>query len=453
MSGTRYLSLLGLAFGDCGKGLFTDYLTRATQAHSVVRFNGGAQAGHNVVLPGGRQHTFAQFGAGSFVADTVTVLAQPVVVHPSALLFEARALAAAGVNDAWPRLMIDARCRITTPFHQAAGRLRERLRGAQAHGTCGVGVGETVAFALNHPRAALRYGELQHPGRARDKLHHIRETLQRELAPPWAHADAGDTTAAAEWAMLCDADIAERWLQQIAPVVQRVAAQSRDAIAHRLASPGTVIFEGAQGVLLDQWRGFHPHTSWSSISTAAVEDVLADAGVSAAVEHYGVLRSYLTRHGAGPLPTHDAALDQLAEPHNSAAGWQGAFRRGHADALLLRYAVASAGRLNGLAISHLDVFDRGARLRWCQAYQLHGQAARVVHRLQPAAAHDLAYQSALTAQLFAAKPVYEANAIREAPALVARIADTAGVPVCFASYGNTHRHVLAQGKTAVVNQL
>ena len=137
MSATRYASVLGLGFGDCGKGHFVDALTRRWQAHTVVRFNGGAQAGHNVVTSadaGSRalHHTFSQFGAGTLVPGVRTLLLDPMVVHPTALLAEAEALGRIGVNDALSRLKIDAQCRVTTPYHQAAGCLRERLRGAAA---------------------------------------------------------------------------------------------------------------------------------------------------------------------------------------------------------------------------------------------------------------------------------------------------------------------------------
>ncbi|WP_426114859.1 adenylosuccinate synthetase [Massilia sp. PWRC2] len=158
MDATRLVSVIGLAFGDCGKGLFVDYLCRLWHAHTVVRFNGGGQAGHNVVLPDGRRHTFSQFGAGAFVAGTCSVLAYPVIVHPGALLVEHEYLRRCGVDDALARLLIDARCRVTTPFHQAAGRLRELARGDAAHGSCGVGVGETVRHGLQHAAQILRYG-------------------------------------------------------------------------------------------------------------------------------------------------------------------------------------------------------------------------------------------------------------------------------------------------------
>jgi adenylosuccinate synthase len=104
----RIVSVIGLAFGDCGKGLFTDYLCRAKSAHTVVRFNGGAQAGHNVVLPDGRHHTFSQFGAGTFNPGVATVLSAPIVVHPTALLVEEIYLQRAGVSDTLDRLFIEA---------------------------------------------------------------------------------------------------------------------------------------------------------------------------------------------------------------------------------------------------------------------------------------------------------------------------------------------------------
>ncbi len=432
----RYVSLLGLGFGDCGKGLFTDALTRTLGAHTVVRFNGGAQAGHNVVLPDGRHHTFSQFGAGSFVDGTATVLASPVVVHPSAILVEARALEHVGLADAMTRLMLDGACRVTTPFHQAAGRLREHVRGRAAHGTCGVGVGETVAFALAHADDALTYTELHSTALAHEKLLRIQQILCAEIGALLTES-LTDSAMIDEWKLLGDASVSKRWLDQVAPVLRAVRAHSKDAIAERLDGQGTVIFEGAQGVLLDEWHGFHPHTSWSTISTAAVENVLTAVGISAKVEHYGVLRSYLTRHGAGPFPTHDAALNVLAEPHNSAASWQGEFRRGHPDAVLLRYALDCMGELDGLLVSHLDVFDRIASLRWCEAYV-------DVERLEVSKTCDLGHQAKLTAVLNQVEPRYEAKPITHSDELLSRIEATSSLCVRWTSSGNTRESVRAR---------
>ncbi|MCM8596006.1 adenylosuccinate synthetase [Accumulibacter sp.] len=455
MPASRLVSVLGLAFGDCGKGLFTDALCRRWPVHSVVRFNGGAQAGHNVVLPDGCHHTFAQFGSGTLVRGVATVLAHPVVVHPTALLVENERLGAKGIDDALARLTIDARCPVNTAFHQAAGRLREIARGARAHGTCGVGVGETVRHRLGHPDEALSYGELTSPARALRKLEAIRLRLRDEFSGfgrEWAETP----TARRERALLADQRVAETWLAACTPLLREVPPASPEQIAARLDRPGAVLFEGAQGVLLDEDHGFHPHTTWSSIGTPAVDAVARDYGLSGEIEHLGVLRAYLTRHGPGPMPTADPALDVLREPHNSAHGWQGAFRRGHPDAVLLDYAVSVVGRLDGLLVSHLDAVERVRCLRWCAAYELprrpgDGQLCvrnparrERVERLRPGSAGALDRQARLTALLSRATPAYEPERITGAGELIERLEAVAGCRVRFVSAGPSHRSVSAR---------
>jgi adenylosuccinate synthase len=432
---TRYASVLGLGFGDCGKGLFVDAMARHWQAHTIVRFNGGAQAGHNVVTAEAH-HTFSQFGAASFVPGVRTLLLDPVIVHPTALIVEAQVLAAAGVGDGLSRLEIDGQCRITTPFHQAAGRLRELCRGSAAHGTCGVGVGETVRHALEHPQQVLRYADLLHASVALDKLQAIRQTLLEEFEPLYSPERAD------ELRVLQSESIAAEWLGTARALARQCPPASLDAIHSRLTKAGSVLFEGAQGVLLDEWRGFHPHTTWSTISTAAVEQALTRFSIRTPVEHFGVLRSYLTRHGTGPLPTADAALDALLpEPHNTAQGWQGRFRRGHPDALLLRYALESVGNLTGLLVSHLDVFERGVSLKWCHAYQTeHG----LLNQLPGSARPDLAHQQSLTDLLLKAAPVFDREPIWNASAWIEKLAEVTSVPVKMTSHGNTHRDVVVK---------
>jgi adenylosuccinate synthase len=430
MGATRYASVLGLGFGDCGKGHFIDALTRRWQAHTVVRFNGGAQAGHNVVTPSpSRHHTFSQFGSGTFVPGVRTLLADPTVIHPTALIVEAAVLASIGVNDALSRLMIDSRCRVTTPFHQAAGRLRELLRGASAHGTCGVGVGETVRHGLKHPDQELRYSDFSLGNSTLlDRLQAIRETLLKEFLPQCPHGSA-------EFQFLRDESLAAKWLASVRALARQCPPRSFEEIRGHLTQPGCVLFEGAQGVLLDEWRGFHPHTAWSSIHTAVADGVAARFEIRAPIEHYGVIRTYLTRHGTGPLPTHDPSLDGLLpEPHNSGDGWQGAFRRGHPDAVLLRYALEAAGRLTGLFISHLDVFQRGLSLKWCERYFT---GAQYVKRIPLGVGQDLDHQLSLTKLLQSVSPLYDAESIRSAPDFLERLAGVTSVPVVFCSYGPT----------------
>lgn len=425
VSSTRYASVIDLGFGDSGKGLFVDALTRRWQAHTVVRFSGGAQAGHNVVTAS-QHHTFSQFGAGTFVPGTRTLLLDPFVLHPTALLVEAEALARVGVPDSLSRLTIDARCRITTPYHQAAGRLREILRGDAAHGSCGVGVGETVRHSLAHAVQTLRYADLLlSEAVVLEKLHAQRETLLAEL-----HTGSGD-----ELHVLQDESLALCWLRTARAIARQCPPATLESLAKQLQQPGAVIFEGAQGILLDEWRGFHPHTTWSSTTPLALENALASLGLALPVEHFGVLRTYLTRHGAGPLPTHDANLDGLLpEPHNHAEGWQGRFRRGHPDAVLLRYALECAPNLSGLLVSYLDLFDRGVVLRWCDRYQ-------TAERVAVGTLGDLEHQSCLTSLLHSAIPNYVEAPITSETAFLDRLNSVTSLPVVLRSFGNSSPNI------------
>ncbi|WP_051304951.1 adenylosuccinate synthetase [Chitinilyticum litopenaei] len=419
LGATRLLTVFGLGFGDCGKGRFVDALAARLGGYTVVRYNGGGQAGHTVMLDDGRFHIFAQFAAASFEPRVHTVLAAPFVLHPGGLLHEAAALAAKGCPPLFERLLIDAACRVTTPWLQAAGRWREQQRGAAAHGSCGVGFGATVELSITHPDAGLHYGELVDSAGTLGKLQRQRELLHAEFS--------GDERFATELAPLLSPDLPQRWLRQVRELVALSPPASRERIARQLQH-GRVIFEGAQGMLLDEHYGFHPHTTWSSTGPQAAAAVARHYGLDEPHAHYGALRSYHTRHGAGPFPTHDAALDLLSEPHNADDGWQGPFRRGHFDAVLLRYALACAGPIDGLLLSHVDALAR-APIQWCDAYRVDGQRRQ---RLAPPTTPD--EQEALTRLLSAAKPEYTQQ-IRTRDHVLQLLAEATGLPVLASSDG------------------
>src|SRR5688572_4356148 len=146
----RAIILSGLGYGDEGKGTWTDFLARTEQVHTVVRFNGGAQAGHNVVTPDGRHHTSAQFGSGTLVRGVNTHLSRFMLLNPIRLLKEDAELHALAIKDALARTSIDRRALVTTPFQVAANRLRELARGDGRHGSCGMGIGETMSDWLTY---------------------------------------------------------------------------------------------------------------------------------------------------------------------------------------------------------------------------------------------------------------------------------------------------------------
>jgi adenylosuccinate synthase len=356
--------VVDLGFGDAGKGLLTDYLVRRHSARLVVRFNGGAQAGHNVVGDDGRHHTFSQLGSGTLVRGLRTHLARSVVVHPTALAVEAERLRAIGEPDALERLSIDPRCLITTPFQQAVGRLRELARGAERHGSCGVGLGETVRDALAFPELSVSFGELRRPEQLMERLFAQREQKLRAFA---ASALPDTPIVQRELAALGDPDLPARWLRAAADVAKAVAAVEDEALEIPAAP---VIFEGAQGVLLDERFGFHPYTTWSRTTPDHAEALAAGWKLGGPLRRIGVMRTHAVRHGAGPLPTEDPEVEaNTTELHNTDGPWQGRVRKGWPDFMLLRYALAVCGGIDALAITHHDSLARFSSYRICEVYE------------------------------------------------------------------------------------
>ncbi|MFG1999771.1 adenylosuccinate synthetase [Spirillospora sp. NPDC048911] len=426
-----------LGFGDAGKGTVVDWFcSRGPEpVDAVVRFNGGAQAAHNVVAPDGRHHTFAQFGSGTFTPGVATHLSRFMLVDPLALAAEADHLRALNVRDALARLTVDRDALLTTPYHRAANRAREAARGTARHGSCGMGVGETAAYALTHDDAP-RAGDCHSPARLRRRLTALRDWYL-ETFPP--HAADGRSPSTGE-GRAPSAD--DRWMpsgsEERVPSVEEclevfLAFGERVRIVggehlRGLLRTGTVIFEGAQGVLLDEWHGFHPYTTWSTTTFANAETLLAEAGATGT--RLGVLRAYATRHGPGPFVTEDPALTaDLPDRHNGPGRWQGAFRVGHLDAVTLRYALDVAGGVNELALTHLDVARERDDLLLCRSYELD---RRRVERLPVGPSGDLDRQAALTRRLLAARPVYEP--LGDA---VTAVEEIAGAPVRLRSSGPT----------------
>ena len=386
-----------LGYGDAGKGTVTDWLcspaARGARGpglrtpHSVVRFNGGAQAAHNVVTADGRHHTFAQFGSGMFTPGVLTHLSRFMLVDPLALPAEAAHLASAGVAAPWDRLTVDRDALLTTLFHRAANRARERARGAGRHGSCGMGIGETVRYALEFPADAPRAGDCASPLLLTRKLELLTDWLAAEYGPAACHEPGGDRVPPVGDVCRAFRAFAER------------VALVDDGYLPGLLRAGPVVFEGAQGVLLDEWHGFHPYTTWSTTTFANAETLLAEAGQTAT--RLGVIRCYLTRHGPGPLVTEDPTLE-LTDRHNRRNEWQGPVRAGHFDAVALRYAIEVAGGVDSIALTHLDTAAH-RRLLHCDRYLADGKA---IDRLPVGTDHDLVRQERLTNLLLRALPRY-----------------------------------------------
>lgn len=305
--------VIGSAFGDEGKGLITDVLAWTHPGDTlVVRFNGGAQAGHTVVTPAGERHVFSHFGSGT-LAGAATFLSRFFVVHPMLFHRERERLAGLGVS---PRVFVDPRCAVTTPFDMAVNTALERHRAGHRHGSCGIGFGETVGRTEEGPYA-LTVADLA-TADARRKLRLIRDRwLPHRLARQALALSEQERSA-----LLSDA-LLERFLQDCTRMLEEVIVCDE----RLLRSAPHVVFEGAQGLLLDQELGHFPHVTRSHTGLPNVA-ALADAAGFTALEVYYVLRPYLTRHGAGPLPGELAGppWPGILDRTNVANPWQGALR-------------------------------------------------------------------------------------------------------------------------------
>jgi len=364
----RAYIVVDLGFGDAGKGLLTDFLVRRYNANLVVRYNGGAQAGHNVVTPDGRHHTFSQFGSGTFIPHVKTYLSRHVVIHPTALLIEGDLLEKKGVPDPFSRLCVSDQALVITPFHQAMNRIRETVRGNNRHGSCGIGVGEAVEDALQYLENRILAGDLNNPNLLRQKLQIIREQKLEQIDTLRKDISSSDFPLQ-EYEIFEREDVINSWISSIARIEKLGLVTPDSTLEQWLRKSENVVFEGAQGVLLDADAGFHPYTTWSRSTTVNAAEIIKQMAPDSQTVKIGVMRSYAVRHGPGPLPTETDELRSAIDEHNKYNEWQGTVRYGWFDAVLTRYAMEATGGIDSLAVTHMDILPHLNKWNYCPGYK------------------------------------------------------------------------------------
>lgn len=273
-------AVIGANFGDCGKGLVTDHLC-SKGAGMVVRFNGGSQAGHTVITPDNERHVFHHFGSGTFL-DVPTFLSQFFICNPLIFAAELEELRELGFH---PKVYAHPDCLVTTYMDMIINRIKEDRRGKDRHGSCGVGIHETIQRS-KVPELKITMSDLWNGGSGLD-------SRLEEICDKYARFRIGmsmeSTEAVQEFIKACN---------YFANYVEPLGiAQCKDPV-----------FEGAQGLLLDQDnKQFWPHVTHSHTGMKNVHILCEQAGIKD-VEIYYVSRTYLTRHGAGELPGEDSSM-------------------------------------------------------------------------------------------------------------------------------------------------
>ncbi len=347
--------VIGTQWGDEGKGKIVDLLT--DRAAAVVRFQGGHNAGHTLVIEG--KKTVLHLIPSGVLRDGVhCLIANGVVLSPTALLEEMNMLEAGGV-PARERIGISESCPLILPYHIALDQAREVARGKKAIGTTGRGIGP--AYEDKVSRRGIRFGELLDAAHFTERLREVMEyhnfALEHYFKAP-----------VVDYRQVLDEALAQA--EQIGPLVEDVPGT-----LHRLRREGkSIMFEGAQGALLDIDHGTYPYVT-SSTTTAG--GAASGSGVGPRDLDYvlGIVKAYTTRVGAGPFPTElfDKDGEYLGEKGHEFGATTGRKRRcGWLDAVALRRSL-DLNSVTGMCITKLDVLDGMETVKICVAYELDGR--------------------------------------------------------------------------------
>jgi adenylosuccinate synthase len=347
------VTVIGAQWGDEGKGKIVDWL--ASRADVVVRFQGGHNAGHTLVV-GDQTYKLSLLPSG-IVRGTLSVIGNGVVLDPWHFRDEVAKLAGQGVTITPENLQLAETCPLILPFHRDLDGLREDASGAGKIGTTRRGIGP--AYEDKVGRRAIRVCDLAHL-----------DALGPQLDRLCAHHDA---LRAGFGEPPIDRDALMALLAEIAPFVLPYAKPVWVALNEARRNGQRILFEGAQGVLLDVDHGTYPFvTSSNTIAGAAAGG--SGLGPSAAGFVLGIVKAYTTRVGSGPFPTEleDATGERLGTRGHEFGTVTGRKRRcGWFDAVLVRQSVAVSG-VTGIALTKLDVLDGFEELRICTGYRLNG---------------------------------------------------------------------------------
>ena len=351
--------VIGTQWGDEGKGKVVDLLT--DKAAAVVRFQGGHNAGHTLVIDG-HKTVLHLIPSGILRDNVLCLIGNGVVLSPAALLEELAMLEQAGVH-ARSRLKISESCPLILPYHIALDQAREVARGNKAIGTTGRGIGP--AYEDKVSRRGLRLGELLDPAHFTERLREVMEYHNHALQH-YFKADPVD------YQQVLDEALAQG--EQIAPLVEDIPG-----LLHRMRREGKhIMFEGAQGALLDIDHGTYPYVT-SSTTTAG--GAASGSGVGPRDLDYvlGIVKAYTTRVGAGPFPTElfDADGQYLGEKGHEFGATTGRQRRcGWLDTVSLKRSL-DINSVTGMCITKLDVLDGLETIKICVSYRLDGNSTTI----------------------------------------------------------------------------
>lgn len=346
------LIVVGLGYGDEGKGLTTDYLCLNNTKSLVIRYNGGHQAGHCVTTKDGKKHVFSNFGSGSF-RNIPTYWSSYCTFEPTSFIKELHQL------NFEPKIYIDKNCPITTHYDVLYNRAIETTKGIKRDGSCGVGFGATVNRQKTS-KVALFFRDILKIEVLQQKLKDIREYYRTKMNLETAFVF--DSFSHEEEDLLYINSVNKLYNLISRNII--VPIFEKEVFSENMGW-NTFIFEGAQGILLDQNFGIKPHITKSNTTSKNALNIIArQTGINFVIEIIYVTRAYQTRHGAGPFrpKSQHFVLRNNEGETNLMNEYQGEFRTNYLDIDMLNYALIcdntlSKGITKNLFITCLDHFN------------------------------------------------------------------------------------------------
>jgi adenylosuccinate synthase len=404
----------GLLYGDEGKGTTVEYISKETKSKLVVRYNGGPQAAHHIVTPDGDFHCFSHFGSATFLPDVHNLISKYMVIYPQTMLREAKKLIEKhNITDLWKRMHIDSECFVITPYHQLINRILEILRGSKKHGSTGLGVGVCTDEAFfSHPEffplgktfykldkkiknktTTLQIKDLSDKkilinklkAIISEKLVHARNLIKNfdtnsHFIGEYLEIYKNDIINTKEGDKLKEDTVNKFAQQEKSRIIQEALLYINNTseehtltnlhnyykifyddyghtlidgnqfIKEEIEKGNDIVFEGAQGALLDRVYGIFPHLTKSLCSDANAMAIIDDVREKLTfiesenrnfkTKKIGILRAYSSRHGSGPFITNNTSWnDYLKEEHNMHSKWQGDFKVGPFDLVAAKYGI------------------------------------------------------------------------------------------------------------------
>lgn len=355
--------VIGLGYGDEGKGSTVDFLTRKYASDLTIRFSGGSQCGHGVMDKYGNYHVFSQFGSGS-LAGSRTLLGRNMFINPFDLKNEEKKLSNL-IPNPLNNLFIDENATLITPYHRSVNRIIESHKGKNKNGSCGQGVWETKLDSLNNIDNSIKFKDFKDRKLIFEKLCNTKYRMLQKLNdlnipdlenfPDYSFFDSKTIDLVELYFVLMDK-------------INIISSKDALRLINKSNNP---VFEGNQGIGIDENCGFFPYVTATDTTSNLALDLLDESNWCGDTEVIGVTRGYATRHGVGPFVTESKLLSStLTDRHNCENLWQDHFRRGWLDLNLLRYSINVDGYIHSLAVSHLDEVENSIdRFKFCYYYK------------------------------------------------------------------------------------